>query len=137
MQSPLRLCAIVAASVVALSFLLFAIDQSSEGSKHQVRAVDGDHAQPPSQIEIDRPSPSPEAEKFREAQHSSAREKIDDANDVLVSPFTGLIDTNSVWAQRLIPTALGLLLYGLGGLMLANFLPEHRTESKDWRKVPS
>jgi hypothetical protein len=136
MQSLLRLCAIVAASVVALSFLLFAINQTSEGSKTQVRAVASDSTPPP-QIDVDRPSPSPEAEKVREAQHSSVREKIDDANDVLVRPFAGLIDTNSVWAQRIIPTVLGLLLYGLGGLMLANFLPESREEAKDWREVPS
>jgi len=136
MATLLRLCAIVAASIVALSFVLFAVDQASEGSQHQVRAVASD-VQPPSQIAIDRPNPTPEAETFREADHSSVREKIDDADDVLVSPFTSFVDTNSVWGQRIIPAVIGLLLYGMGGLMLANFLPQSRPETKDWREVPS
>ena len=31
------------------------------------------------------------------------------------------------------PAVLGLLLYGLGGLMLANWLPTKRREAQDWR----
>jgi hypothetical protein len=32
---------------------------------------------------------------------------------------------------------LALLLYGLGGLLLANFLPKPETKQRDWRGVPT
>ena len=74
-------------------------------------------------------------ERVREKENSSARELVDDGNDVLASPFTGLVESNGVWVQRLVPAALGLLLFGLGGLMLANWIPERRAEHTDWREA--
>jgi hypothetical protein len=132
MGSLVRLCAVTASTLVALSLVLFAIDQSSNSSDNQVRMAVG-QAQVQSQSDIDRPNPDPAAERIRERQHGDTREYIDDANDVLVAPFTGIMHSNSVWAQRLVPAALGLLLYGLGGLLLANWLPASRPEAQDWR----
>lgn len=132
MSSLVRICAVVAAAIVALSLILFALDESSAGSENQVRSVEGS-ARVQSKTDIERPNPVPAAERAREADHSKAREYVDDGNDVLVSPFAGLVDSANVWIQRLIPGALGLLLYGLGGLMLANWLPSARRESQDWR----
>jgi hypothetical protein len=43
-------------------------------------------------------------------------------DDVLVSPFTGVVDSNSIWVRRLIPLALALLIYGLAGQYLARSL---------------
>ena len=74
---------------------------------------------------------------MREAQHSSVREYIDDGNDLLASPFTGIVASKNVWIERLVPAGLGLLLFGLGGLMLANWLPERRTKHHDWREAAS
>lgn len=126
------MCAVVAAAIVALSLILFAVDESSTESDNQVRSLAGAAKVQP-QAEVERPNPAPAAERMREAEHSKLREYVDDANDVLVSPFTGFVDSSSVWPLRLVPGILGLLLYGLGGLLLANSLPKPKRETQDWR----
>lgn len=131
--SLIRLCAIVASGIVALSLLLFVIEQSTASTANQVRMVDGQSAlaQP---SDINRPDPGPVAERVRERVHSPAREKIDDADDLLLSPFTGIVGGRNVWAARLVPAALAFLLYGLGGMMLANFATGGARETRDWRE---
>jgi hypothetical protein len=43
------------------------------------------------------------------------REAIDDANDVLLSPFADAgAGSESRWVRRTVPAALALLVYGLG-----------------------
>jgi hypothetical protein len=42
------------------------------------------------------------------------REAIEDANDALLSPSIDLAQTESNWANHMIPTVLALLVYGLG-----------------------
>ena len=134
MGSLIRICAVTAAALVALSFLFFAVDQLTEGSENQVRALSSDNQRAPSQAAINKPSPEPATERIRESQHSSVREYVDDANDVLLSPFTGLVDSDQVWAQRLVPGLIGLLLYGLGGTLLANAMPRSDRKVGDWRE---
>lgn len=136
MGSFVRLAAVTAAAFVALSFLLFAIDQSEEGSATQVEAVDGSEGEVASETSVDRPAPAPEVERLREARHGDLREAIDDANDLLVAPFTGLIGSGNIWVERMVPATLALLLYGLGGMVLANFLPKPTRRSADWREAP-
>lgn len=136
MASLVRILAIAASAVIALSFLFFAIDQSSEGSETQVRALDGPDAPAVEKRDaIDAPNPGPAVERAREGKNSSARELVDDGNDILVSPFTGVVDSGSLWVQRAVPALLGLLLFGLGGLMLANWLPQGQREHTDWREA--
>lgn len=136
MGSFVRLLAIAVSAVIGLSLLLFAIDQSSEGRDTQIRSIQGQSGQQaPSLHEVDTANPTPEAERIREKEHSSLRETIDDANDVLVSPFTGFVDNDNIWIERVVPALIGLLLFGLGGLMLANWLPENRPEHQDWRQT--
>lgn len=138
MGSLVRVLAIAASAVIALSLTLFAIDQSSEGSETQVRAINGpDAAAVRSREAIDAPDPGPAAERAREAANSSARELIDDGNDMLAIPFTGLVESDNLWVERLVPAVLGLLLFGLGGLLLANWLPESRAKHQDWREAPN
>ncbi len=134
MGSLIRICAVTAAALVALSFVFFAVDQLTEGSENQVRALRSDDERAFSQAEIDKPAPEPAVERIRETQHSSAREYVDDANDVLLSPFTGLVDTGHVWSQRVIAGVLALLLYGLGGTLLANAMPRPKRKAGDWRE---
>src|SRR4051794_5397420 len=43
-------------------------------------------------IDIEAPNPSPTVETFREQEHTGGREVIDDVNDVLLAPFTFLIE---------------------------------------------
>jgi len=137
MGSVVRICAVAAAALVALSFAFFAVDQLTEGSENQVRAVRGDNQRAPSQAQIDKPAPDPAVERIRETQHSRVREYVDDANDILLSPFTGLVDTEKIWSQRVIPGLLALLLYGLGGTILANAMPKPNRQVGDWRESTS
>jgi len=135
MGSVLRLAAVVAASLVALSFLFFAVDQTRAGSAAQVNTVDASKQKVSSDAAIDVPSPEPSVERVREARHTGIREGIDDADDVLLAPFTGLVDSRNVWVERMVPAVLALLLYGLGGMILANALPKPRHDHKDWREA--
>ena len=145
MASLIRLLAIAVSVVIGASLVLFAVDQSTEGRDTQVRTVkdegvtakDGGGAPVRSREALDAPNPGPAIERVRETENSSARELIDDGNDLLASPFTGVASSDNIWVNRLIPTALGLLLFGLGGLMLANSLPQRRHEPGDWRETAS
>ena len=134
MGSLVRLLAIGASAVIAVSLVMFAIDQSSAGRDTQVRSLEGQDGPVPSRDSLDVPDPASAQERVRETENSSARELIDDGNDVLAAPFTALSPSDNVWVERLIPAGLGLLLFGLGGLMLANWLPERRGEHQDWRQ---
>jgi hypothetical protein len=131
MGTLIRTLAIALSAVVALSFLLFAIDETDRGSKAQQEAV-GESTGKPVTIAID-PAPSAKQESLREQEHGKVREAIDDVDDVLLEPFSGLIDSDSNWVTRGVPTVLGLLVYGLGLGLLANFMPKPRPSSADWR----
>lgn len=136
MGSIVRLFAVTAGACVALSLLLFAIDQSREGSETQQRAVDG-QGLVSSDTDIAAIDPPAAVERERERRHSGAREAIDDVNDVLLRPFTDVADSDNTWVLRGVPAALGLLLYGLLGMLLANIIPRRVPEARDWRRVPS
>ena len=114
---------------MATGFVMFALDESDKGSREQISKVDD---------AMNAPDPTARQEVLREKQHSEVREAIDDANDFLLKPFAPLVeDSNSTWTRRLVPTVLALLLYGVGGLLLANFLPKPHTKQRDWRGVPT
>ena len=87
------------------------------------------------ETDVQRPNPEPAIEAVRENSHTSLREGIDDVNDVLVSPFTGFSEFKSVWGERFLALLLGVLLYGGGGLMLANFFPKPENTGGDWREA--
>jgi hypothetical protein len=121
-----RIIAIIASTLVALGFVIFAVEQANRGSQEQQAKVSD---------AVAAPAPTPRQEVLREQQNGSFREYIDDANDVLLSPFANLVGGDDLWMQRAIPGLLALLVYGLGGLMLANFLPKPETETGDWREA--
>jgi hypothetical protein len=131
MGAVLRLLAIGSSVVIAIGFLLFASDEMDRGSKTQQQALARETGVPtatPADV-----SPTPEEEVLREKQHSSIREVIDDANDLLLAPFSDVISSTSNWVIRGVPTLLGLLVYGLGLGLLANFLPSRESHAGDWR----
>ena len=45
--------------------------------------------------------------------------RVDDIDDVLLSPFTGISNSDNIWIRRAVPALIGLLLYGVGGMYLA------------------
>jgi hypothetical protein len=129
MGSLIRLVAIVMSGFVLVGFAFFAADELDRGSKTQQRALanglDGSSAIPI--------APTPADEAAREAAHSDLREIVDDVNDVVLGPFTNLVDSKDVWVARGVPTILALLLYGFGLGFLANMLPQQRQHGADWR----
>src|SRR5215212_4896133 len=124
MGSFVRLLAILCSGLVLLGFAYFATDELDRGSKTQqgklARELEGDLTDPapiaPTAIE----------EAAREHANGKFREAVDDSNDVLLGPFTKLVDSNDRWVTHGVPTVLALLLYGLGLGMLANMLPKQR-----------
>jgi hypothetical protein len=124
MASVLRFVAVGASAILIFSFLAFATEEAGNGSQGQVDKV-GEA--------LDEPAPAANTERERERRHGEVRERLDDANDVLLKPFAGVIDSNSVWVQRIVPGVLGLLVYGLGLGMLANVMPRRTPASRDWR----
>lgn len=118
----------LAALVLVISFGLFAIDQARDGSKQQVAKVDTElspSGKPPSTARgnLNRADPTPRTERAREKAHGDVREAIDDANDVLTSPFANVVDSGSIWVQRGVPSLIAFLLFAVGLRLLAAYLP--------------
>ena len=115
LEGLLRTVSVVAGAIVLLSFALFAIDETRDASENSRAAIAG--------LEATRSSdPSPSEERARERAHSRVRETIDDADDVLVAPFAGLVDSShSSWVRRGVPTLLALVIYGFGLSFLARY----------------
>ena len=118
MAGLLRLASTLATVIVALGFVLFAVDEVGDGSAVTVAKIAND----------------PGAERAREHEHGALRELVDDANDVLLRPFTGLVsDSGSRWVQHGVPALLALLAYGLLLRILANSVPQgRRPEPLGW-----
>ncbi len=121
--------AIAACVIVAAGFAGFAIDEMRFASNtQQARLAD----------DVNDPSRGPATERKREREHSRVRELVDDANDILLAPFSGVVDSDSLWVKRGVPTLLALLTYGLLVLLIANSLPKPKAQSGgDWRTAGS
>jgi|SRR5215210_8083112 len=131
MGSFVRLLAIAASGIVLLGFAFFATDELSRGSQNQQNKLDKEVTgalADPSPI-----APTPDQEAERERTNGTFRELVDDANDVLLDPFTGIIDSKERWVTHGVPALMALLLYGFGLGMLANMLPKERETGADWR----
>jgi hypothetical protein len=115
LESTLRTLAIAISAILVISFGLFAIDETRAASQQSAAQIAGHDATRSA-------DPSPDQERAREQAHSSVRELIDDANDVLVSPFSGIVaGSSSSWARRGVPGLLGLLVFGFGLGYLSRF----------------
>lgn len=127
----------VASALVLLGFAFFAVDEMDRGSETQQKALqselDGQLADADLHADVTPVAPSPREETWRERENSSFREVVDDANDVLLSPFSDLVDSDNGWVNHGIPALLGLLLYGFGLGMLARMLPERHDQHAGWR----
>jgi hypothetical protein len=113
----------IAALVLLASFGMFAVDQANNGSKQQVAKLGSEIEAGAVKTNVNQADPSPKTEREREKQHGDVREAIDDVDDVLVSPFTGVVDSNSIWTQRGVPTLIAFLLFAVGLRILAAYLP--------------
>jgi hypothetical protein len=120
-QGPLRLFSILASVAVMLSFGAFAVDQARSGSKSSQAGIARTvFVAPPDPAGYAEPSPA--QERVREAAHGTARETLDDVDDVLVAPFAFVTENStSAWMRRSIPALLALAVYGLGVGFLSRF----------------
>jgi hypothetical protein len=131
MGSFVRLVAILASGIVLLGFAFFAVDEMDRGSRTQQNLLDREvkgSEYDPAPI-----APTPGQEAAREKVNGSLHEVVDDANDVLLGPFTDIVDSDDRWVSHGVPTLLALLLYGLCLGTLANMLPKERETGGDWR----
>ena len=131
MGSLIRLVAVVSSGLVLLAFAYFATDEMSRGSQNQQNALASELAGTADPAPV---APSPDEEAEREKLNGTFREYVEDANDVLVGPFVGLVESrDSRWVTHGVPALLGLVLYGFCLGMLANMLPKYREHGADWR----
>jgi hypothetical protein len=131
MGSFVRLVAILTSGIVLLGFAFFAVDEMDRGSKTQQNLLDRETKG--SQYDPAPIAPTPDQEAAREQVNGTFHELVDDANDVLLNPFTGIVDSKDRWVTHGVPTLLALLLYGLCLGTLANMLPKERETHGDWR----
>jgi hypothetical protein len=131
MGSLVRIVAIVCSGLVLLGFAYFATDEMSRGSQNQQNALASELAGTADPPPV---APSPDEEAERERLNGSFREAVEDANDVLIGPFAGLVESaDNRWVTHGVPALLGMLLYGFCLGMLANMLPKYREHGADWR----
>jgi hypothetical protein len=131
MSSLVRLLAIACSGLVLLGFAYFATDELGRGSQNQRNALTSELGgdQEPTPV-----APTPAEEADRERANGTFREAVADANDLLLGPFTPLVDgADNTWVTHGVPALPGLLLYGLGLGMLANMIPKYREHGADWR----
>lgn len=118
LASVVRWASLIACGFVVLSFLFFLVDQTSDASQNQVNAITGE-AGVKAENATKVPDPPPAVEKVREKENDGFHEFVDDVNDVLLSPFASIVDSEDIWVRRLVPLGLALLIYGLLGQYLA------------------
>ena len=109
--------------MIAASFTMFAVDQARDGSKQQVAKLGRGLEPTNAATNLNQADPSPQTERAREKKHGQVRESIDDVDDVLIKPFTGVVHSNSIWAQRGVPALIAFLLFGVGLRIAAAYLP--------------
>ncbi len=119
-----RIAAILASGCLLIGLTVFVVEQAGEGSNAQLQKLEQ---------ELGKPDLTQNQEQVRERRHGALREGVDDVNDVLMRPFTGIVESNDIWVQRLVPSLLALLVFGLGLGILANYLPRPDGPSTDWR----
>jgi hypothetical protein len=126
MAQLLRIVAVISCVLLVIGFGTFASDEASTSSAGQVEKL-GEA--------LNDPAPSGDTERAREKRHGSAREAVDDTNDFLLRPFSGVVASDDAWVRRGVPTLLALLVYGLGLTLLTNYLPRRAKASHDWREA--
>jgi hypothetical protein len=107
--------------IVGVSFVLFAISQTSNASAHQQRVLSGEIA-PPQERETaaEAAAAAKKTSTNGQASKGSPRRVIDEVAEAVTSPFSGLIDnSSSEWLKRGVLLALALAIYGFGLSFLA------------------
>jgi hypothetical protein len=113
MSALLRLLSLACSVVLIASFAMFASDQASHGSKETVAKLNAADDAPA--------KPSAPKQRKPKKQHGAVRNAIDDVSDKLISPFKGVVSTDSVWGERIAQSLLAFLVFGVGIGFLARY----------------
>ena len=112
-ERALRFAAVICSLLVVVGWGWFAINETSAASQQTQAEIAGQQA-------ARTVSPGPGQERSRERVNSRVHEWVDDANDVLLRPFSGLTNgSSSTWVRRSVPAVLALIVYGFGLGLLA------------------
>jgi hypothetical protein len=104
----LRAASILLCVIVALSTLLFALNQTSAASVHQQEQLS-----------------SQQAQVARTARESGLHRTIDEVAEEVTSPVSGLVSASSEWGSHAIRLLFALVVYGFGLGFLARALRVH------------
>jgi hypothetical protein len=98
----LRLASFVICLIVIVAFVLFAVNKTSNASKHQTEAI--------------AVGPSTTHSNSKSATHeSSVHKAIDEASQELTSPFAGIVSgSSSEWVIHGVKLLIALAVYGFG-----------------------
>jgi hypothetical protein len=127
-----RLASIVAVVLIVAGLFGLLTDEVRDTSKVQATRIQspGDTGTTAVLVDITQPDPPATVERAREQQHTSGREAIDDAGDVLMAPFTSIAKGSDPWVRRVLYSALALLLYGFVLQVLADKMKRLAEESR-------
>ncbi len=100
MAQLLRLISLLCCAFVLVSFLLFAVAQTSSASKGQANAITSGQVA------------GSDADTKPVSREKQPRRFIDQVAQKLNSPWNGVVSTTDKWVAHLIPTAISLLVYG-------------------------
>ncbi len=102
----LRTISRIVCLIVIVSFVIFAVEQTSSASSHQQEALNG-----------------PPATAAHPSHKGAVHKAIDEAAGELTSPFSGITaGSSSQWLDRGVGTVMALLVYGVGLGYLARVL---------------
>jgi hypothetical protein len=105
---------IVTCTIVIASFVLFAVNQTSQASNQQTASLRG---------EVPAEATSTAVHGTSKPHKSTVRRTIDEASEWLTSPFENLTSASqSEWATHGIDLGLALVVYGFGVGFLARTL---------------
>jgi hypothetical protein len=99
----LRLVSIVICMIVAVSFAIFAIQQTKTASGQQTETVNN------SNPALAHTEPPPATTK-----KGAVHRVIDEASEAVTSPFSGIVSSGSEWAVEGVKLVLTLVIYGFG-----------------------
>ena len=112
----IRVVSIVICLVAAVSFLLFAVNQTSTASGHQQEELTG------RPVAGQTTSSSGTSTGSSVSKEGGARKQLDEVNETLTAPVSSLTSPSSEWGSRGLRLIFALLVYGFGLGYLARVL---------------
>lgn len=112
-SSVIRIVSNALCVLLIASFAMFVVDEMTTASSQQLAVANGT-----AKAQVVRDVHGREFNLKR----SELRTKIDIANDTVLAPAETLVADQNPWVMRGVPFLLGLLLFGLGGHLLASWL---------------